>query len=318
MRPDVVSAIRQASAQTGVDFAYLLEKAATESSFDPLAQAPTSSARGLYQFIDRTWLDTMDRHGAKHGYPNVAAAITRDAHGNPVVADAETKEYILALRDDPRVSALMAAEFARDNEQSLEQSLGRDVGKAELYMAHFLGAGGAAKFLSEREANGKAEACAIVPAAARANAAVFYEGTRALSLDEVYARFERRFPGEDAGRQTTGTVAEARAATMAEPGGGMTSDAAIRARQAAIFAAIDPAIATPGSRQAIPSGLDFHAAEALASTTPDLAAMQAFQSGTEPRRSGALRPDLAAQLFTLSLLQAFDEPDERQSNGWLA
>lgn len=313
-RTDVVSAIRQASAQTGVDFAYLLEKAATESSFDPLAQAPTSSARGLYQFIDRTWLDTMDRHGAKHGYPNVAAAITRDAHGNPVVADAETKEYILALRDDPRVSALMAAEFARDNEQTMEQSLGRDVGKAELYMAHFLGAGGAAKFLSEMETNGNADACSIVPAAARANAAVFYEGTRALSLDEVYARFEHRFPGEDAGRQ----MADARPATMTEPRGLMATGTDMRARQAAIFAAVDPAIAAIGSRQDLPAGPNFTAMKALVSPAPELAAMQALQSGSELRRGGTLRPDLAAQLFTLSLLQAFDEPDERQSNGWLA
>lgn len=309
-RTDVVSAIRQASAQTGVDFAYLLEKAATESSFDPLAQAPTSSARGLYQFIDRTWLDTMDRHGAKHGYPNVAAAITRDAQGNPVVADPAAREYILALRDDPRVSALMAAEFARDNEQSLEQSLGRDVGRAELYMAHFLGAGGAAKFLSERDANGNADACAIVPAAARANATVFYEGTRALSLDEVYARFARRFTGGEAGSQ----VADASLAMREEPGGATANDIAMRARRAAIFAAIDPAIAAPD----ISSRLEFEA-EALANPAPRLAATNVLQSGTEPRQRGsALRPDLAAQLFTLSLLQAFDDSDERQSNGWLA
>jgi hypothetical protein len=193
VRPDVVSAIRQASAQTGVDFAYLLEKAAAESSFDPKAKAETSSARGLYQFVDRTWLETMDRHGAAHGYPNVAAAITRDADGNPVVANAAAKDYILALRDNPCISALMAAEFAQQNEATLEQSLGRDVGTTELYMAHFLGAGGAAKFISEMEANGEVEARAIVPAAARANESVFYDEGKALTLEQVFARFRSRF-----------------------------------------------------------------------------------------------------------------------------
>ncbi|HEY0962105.1 MAG TPA: transglycosylase SLT domain-containing protein [Pseudomonadales bacterium] len=324
-RPDVVSAIRQASAQTGVDFAYLLEKAATESSFNPAAQAPTSSARGLYQFIDRTWLDTMDRHGAKHGYPNVAAAITRDAHGNPVVADADTKEYILSLRDDPRVSALMAAEFARDNEQSLEQSLGRDVGKAELYMAHFLGAGGAAKFLSEMQSNGDAEACAIVPAAARANAAVFYDGNKALSLEEVYARFERKFPDDAAGRQHVPTALAAVTAPAVLP----ANDAARLARQAAIIAAVDPAFAARGprhegnsSRHAQHDSIGGSVDRAMGSASlagPDqaLVALQALQSGPELRAGGAVRPDLAAQLFTLSLLQAFDRPDDEQ-NAWLA
>lgn len=289
-RPDVVNAIRQASSQTGVDFAYLLEKAATESSFDPAAQARTSSARGLYQFVDRTWLDTMDRHGAKHGYRNVAAAIERDAHGNPYVADPQAREYILGLRDDPRVSALMAAEFARDNEHSLEQSLGREVGKAELYMAHFLGAGGAAKFLSEMETNASADACAVVPAAARANAAVFYDGNKALSLEEVYARFEGKF-GE-----------------------------ATAARTAAIFAAPEPTLAALDARRGASESM-----LGVLKTAPDpaLAALQGLQAGPEQPsghhswRTG--RPDLEAQFFTLSLLQAFDdESKDRQSKGWLA
>jgi hypothetical protein len=296
-RPDVVSAIRQASSQTGVDFSYLLEKAATESSFNPTAQARTSSARGLYQFIDRTWLDTMDRHGAKHGYPNVAKAIERDAHGNPFVRDPQTREYILSLRDDPQVSALMAAEFARDNEQSLEQSLGREVGKAELYMAHFLGAGGAAKFLSEMETNGSAEASSIMPAAARANAAVFYDGKKALSLEEVYARFEGRF-GEDrpssampGPTETRQAHMDAMAATMAEVRPNLQLDAARAALRAAIVAAPEPA----------------------------LAALQNAYGSSTTQPSRALQADLAAQFFTLSLLQAFETDAGRHGNkGWLA
>ncbi|MDY6983436.1 MAG: transglycosylase SLT domain-containing protein [Pseudomonadota bacterium] len=322
-RPDVVNAIRQASSQTGVDFSYLLEKAATESSFDPTAQARTSSARGLYQFVDRTWLDTMDRHGAKHGYANVAKAIERDAHGNPRVADPKAREYILSLRDDPRVSALMAAEFARDNEQSLEQSLGREVGKAELYMAHFLGAGGAAKFLSEMDTNASADACAIVPAAARANAAVFYDGNKALSLEEVFARFEDKFgeaqPARESAEPAPMLAMESTAEAMTEARLDIRLDAAHAALRAAIFAAPESALAALDARQgASVSMLD------VLKTAPDpaLAAPQGLQAGPE-RSSGhhswGGRPDLAAQLFTLSLLQAFDtESDDRQSNSWLA
>lgn len=319
-RPDVVNAIRQASSQTGVDFAYLLEKAATESSFDPAAQARTSSARGLYQFVDRTWLDTMDRHGAKHGYRNVAAAIERDAHGNPYVADPQAREYILGLRDDPRVSALMAAEFARDNEHSLEQSLGREVGKAELYMAHFLGAGGAAKFLSEMETNASADACAVVPAAARANAAVFYDGNKALSLEEVYARFEGTF-GET--KPAPEALEPQRALAMESTMGvaqGIRLGAARAALRAAIFAAPESALAALDARRGASESMT-----GTLETAPDpaLAALQGLQAGPEQPsghhswRTG--RPDLEAQFFTLSLLQAFDdESKDRQSKGWLA
>jgi hypothetical protein len=234
-RPDVVTAIRQASAQTGVDFAYLLEKAATESSLNPAAQAETSSARGLYQFVDKTWLDTMDKHGAAHGYPNIAGAITRDANGNPVVKDDAAEQYILSLRENPRISALMAAELAQDNKQVLEGSLGREVGNAELYMAHFLGAGGAAKFIGEMENNGATAASSVVPAAARANASVFFEHGRALTLDQVFARFEDRF-GE-APRNS----APAEMPVEAVPGRLQTG--ASEPARAAIIAASDPALA---------------------------------------------------------------------------
>lgn len=195
-RPEVVDAIRQASASTGVDFSYLLQKAATESSFDTKAQAPTSSARGLYQFIDRTWLDTIDKHGAEHGLVNAAAAIKRDSQGNPVVNDAATLQKILELRDNPRVAAFMAAEFAKDNKASLEQSLGRSVGNTELYLAHFLGAGGAARFLSSMEQSPDSSAAQVMPAAARANQAVFYQDGKSLTVDQVFARFADKFDAD--------------------------------------------------------------------------------------------------------------------------
>lgn len=193
--PAVIPALRRASAATGVDFNFLLEQARTESSLNPTAQAATSSARGLFQFIDSTWLDVVDRHGSKHGLGAAAAGISRDSKGRPVVQDPAQRAAILKLRDDPYISGLMAGELARDNAAQLQQELGRDARPAELYMAHFLGAGGASAFLSGLQENPDIEASYIVPAAARANQAVFYKGGKALSLDEVYARFESKFAG---------------------------------------------------------------------------------------------------------------------------
>jgi hypothetical protein len=226
-RPDVVSAIRQASAETGVDFSYLMQKAEAESSFNPQAQAPTSSARGLFQFIDQTWLETLHRHGDAHGLDRAADLITRDGTGKFEVKDPALRQEILAMRDNPRIAAIMAAELARDNQNSLEHSLGRKVGSTEMYMAHFLGAGGAARFLATLDDNPHLKAANVVPAAANANQSVFYENGKSLTVDQVYAHFAEKF-GE--------TEAAPRLEAPASPGA-----------PAAIIAAVDDnGVAAPG------------------------------------------------------------------------
>src|SRR3954453_7108928 len=77
----VVSALRNAAAVTGSDFHYLLGTAMRESSLKPNAQSHTSSAAGLFQFIDQTWLGLVKDHGARHGLANYAAAISKDSDG---------------------------------------------------------------------------------------------------------------------------------------------------------------------------------------------------------------------------------------------
>ena len=122
VRADVRGAIARASESTGVDFDYLLAQARLESGLNPDAKARSSSATGLYQFIDSTWLRTMDRHGYKYGYAWAGDAIGPGGG----VANAGTREQLLSLRYDADVSALMAAELARDNSAGLKGFLGRD------------------------------------------------------------------------------------------------------------------------------------------------------------------------------------------------
>ncbi|ACI99033.1 hypothetical protein [Rhodospirillum centenum] len=192
----VLAAVQQASARTGVDFSYLMEKAAVESGYRTDVKARTSSATGLYQFVDRTWLDMVEQHGAKHGLGRYASAVRRDASGDPYVADPALKQEILDLRKDPKVSALLAGELANDNRRSLEADLDRPVDNTDLYLAHFLGAGGAGKFLSAMEKDPSQPAAKLLPEAARANRSVFYdENGQARSLQQIYDRFDRRFGG---------------------------------------------------------------------------------------------------------------------------
>lgn len=179
----VRSAVQLASAETGVSFTYLMAKAAVESGYRTDVKASTSSATGLYQFIDRTWLSMVKENGAKYGLEDYAAKLESGK------VDAKTRREILDLRKDPKLSALMAAEYARDNKESLEKSVGGEIGDTELYLAHFLGAGGAKRFLSAMRRNPNQIAAQVMPDAAHANRNVFYGKSGARTLSQVYDRF---------------------------------------------------------------------------------------------------------------------------------
>lgn len=183
---DVRNALLAASEATGVDFAYLAAEAALESGLDPKAKARTSSASGLFQFIDSTWVDMVERHGPKIGLAKEAAAL---ASGDMTPAE---RRRIMDLRFNPGVAARMGAEFAAENRDYLKTRLGREPEDVDLYLAHFLGPGGAAKFLTRAEATPTAKAADAFPAAAKANRAVFYAGARARSFDEIRDRFEAK------------------------------------------------------------------------------------------------------------------------------
>jgi hypothetical protein len=190
---NIHSAIAVASRRTGVDFNYLLGQAQVESGMRADARASTSSATGLYQFIDQSWLGVVKQHGAEHGMGWAADRIKQTPGGRFVVSDPDARRAILDLRNDPTAAALMAAEHASDNKASLEGALNRPATGTDLYMAHFLGLGGARSFLGAMEANPGRSGASLFPAAARANRNVFYASNgQPRSLGEIYGRFSDR------------------------------------------------------------------------------------------------------------------------------
>jgi len=201
---NVYTAIQNAAAKTGVNFSYLVKKAAVESSFDPNAKAKTSSATGLYQFIDKTWLGMIHDFGDKYGLSKYANKIDDNGH----VATTKDKREILNLRKDPEISSIMAAEFDRSNYQQLKDTVGGDIGSTELYMAHFLGAGSAAGFLNAMKKSPDMTAADLFPREARANRNVFYDSKtgQPRSLSEVYAFFDNKLDGVNTDTDTTGTT----------------------------------------------------------------------------------------------------------------
>ena len=189
-RGSAQQAIALASQRTGVDFNYLLGQAQVESGLNAGARAGTSSATGLYQFIEQSWLGVVKSHGAEHGLGWAADSIRQTSSGKYVVSDPATRRSILGLRNDPTAASLMAAEHASDNKDALEGALGRAATGTDLYMAHFLGLGGARKFLSAMESNPGRSGASMFPAAAAANRSIFYDSNGgARSLSDIYSRF---------------------------------------------------------------------------------------------------------------------------------
>lgn len=218
LRGAVEAAIQRASNATGVDFTFLMKTAGRESGFNPKAKAPTSSAAGLFQFVEQTWLATLKTHGAKYGYARYAELITRGADGRYRVAGGEARRAVMDLRLDPQAASLMAGELTSGNAAYLRGRVGRTPTAGELYAAHFLGPHGSARLIEAASRNPNASAAALFPDAARANRSIFYREGRAATVSEVYANLTR----------TAGHGPAAPAAPQPAPDGGFIQYAGAR------------------------------------------------------------------------------------------
>lgn len=186
IRGVVESAIRRASDATGVDFSFLLGTAKRESGLKPHAKASTSSAAGLFQFVEQTWLSTLKRHGSKYGYARYADLITQGSDGRYRVASPEARATVMNLRYDPRAASLMAGELTSDHADYLRGRIGRSATAGELYAAHFLGPKGSARLIEAARTQPGVSAAGLFPDAAAANRSLFYKGGRPVSVAELY------------------------------------------------------------------------------------------------------------------------------------
>jgi hypothetical protein len=214
----ITGAIRQASQSTGISFQYLLTTAKIESGLNPSAQASTSSAKGLYQFIDQTWLGTVKQEGASLGYGQYADAISKNSDGRYEVADSGMRSAIMKLRSDPEASAMMAGAFSRANAFQLTGSIGRRPTEGELYIAHFLGPDGAGKMINAADSQPDANSARMFPAAASANRSIFYDSAgNARSVGEVYAKLTGKFDNARTVAVASMSRGDAAASTAAAP-----------------------------------------------------------------------------------------------------
>jgi hypothetical protein len=186
---DIDAAIATAATMTGVPLSYMQATAMKESSGDPTAEASTSTAKGLYQVVDGTWLELMRRYGAKYGLAAEAAEVVYDGAGDPYIADGAERQRVLDLRFDVRVSALLAAELAAENMRILAAGLGRPASDNDLYIAHFIGPAEAVRLIAMAANSPSSNAAAAFPKEAASNAGVFYSaGGAPRSCAQVITR----------------------------------------------------------------------------------------------------------------------------------
>lgn len=118
-----------------------------ESAGDPKAKARTSSATGLGQFIDATWMAVVSKH-------------------RPDLLQGRSKAQVLALRTDADIAIEMLARLTEDN----ARALGAEYTDGDLYLAHFAGIAAARRL---RNAKSDTPVSSLMSAAAiSANASI--------------------------------------------------------------------------------------------------------------------------------------------------
>jgi hypothetical protein len=235
----VTGAIRKAAQSTGANFDYLLTTAKVESNLDPNSTISTSTATGLFQFLDQTWLGVMKTAGRAFGFGQYADAISQTSSGRYVVEDAALRDEMMQLRKDPAANAVMGGVITQQNAAVLAKRIGRQPTEGELYVAHFFGPHAAARVLQLAASEPNSDAVALFPEAARANHSVFYDRqgnarTVAGVRDELVRRYQ---------------VAKAQTmpATAAIASAAPTSQVADTAGTTRAFAAAQPAAPLPAA-----------------------------------------------------------------------
>lgn len=262
--------ILAAAKMVGVDEKLMASMAAIESGFDYTVKAGTSSATGLYQFVTDTWRTMMKKFAPKYGI---------DPNTPPT---------------DPRANALMGAEYIKLNADALQSVAAKKGGltDTDLYLAHFLGAGGAKKFLS---ASPDAIGAQLLPEAARANANIFFKNGQALTIGEIYNLINSRVQnkgksfGIDVGSSPTPNATPGSVAP-----GGTTAAPTTDTKTTSAPATTASAPAAPSSPIPVSDQTPGVAAANASPTPPVAAANVDAKSAPAPTPTPSVAPDVAA------------------------
>jgi len=185
--PAVMNAIQAAAHDSGVDADLLAAVAWRESRFDPKARNRSSSAKGLLQFTNATWLQMIRDYGSEYNEAGYANAIRKSKAGALVVSGSHVRTAILKLRSDPVLSAKLAAENMRRERVALQDSVGRGVVPADLYLLHVLGPTGTIRFLNAVSQRPSEPSTKVIDWKVLRNAGLLARDDRAMTTSDTYA-----------------------------------------------------------------------------------------------------------------------------------
>ena len=195
----LAASLYKASLKTGVDFELMVLKAKMESDLGRATIAQHTSARGVFQYIEPTWLTLMRRYGDDIGYGHYAKAIKRAKYpGLPYIEgnNPYLKAEILALRHDLDASAMLQAYQVREETDVIKSMKRGRVTATDHYIVHMLGVPLAKQFYKMQASMSlspvaKSRNPAMREAAAM-NRSFFYSRSGPLAAREVYAKFEAK------------------------------------------------------------------------------------------------------------------------------
>ena len=174
---------------TGMDPLFLLCVASTESGMNTSAKNKHSSAQGPFQFTNVAWLEAVYRFGSDHGMDWLAQRITQQPSGAMVV-DHAAREHLLTLRDNPAMSAMMAAAVMKNDCAAVEKATGNKCTLGHMYLIHLLGTSGAVHFV-EAAVSGRGTSSDIVaPTAVAQNRNLFTREGKVLSAQDAMKGIE--------------------------------------------------------------------------------------------------------------------------------
>lgn len=131
--------VELSSRTTGVPTTYARALFAQEGGDNTEAANPRSTARGLTQFIEGTWLQMMREYGPRYGLPqSLANQIEQKPNGAWRARTREAHDQLMELRFSPEWNAVMSGHYANQEHGDMVRRAGRPVSIEETYLAHFM------------------------------------------------------------------------------------------------------------------------------------------------------------------------------------
>lgn len=161
---------------------------------EPLAQSASQQAVTVspdpYRFAPQAFFDALAGLRQDPRFQRYSRRVFKTSSGVAYVPNASEAQAILALRHDATIARHVAEHYARANARALSAALGRDVGVAELYLAHRVGLRLAIDLLRLEQKSPQAKVALALPELDEVAPELVFRGERAMTISDIRALVE--------------------------------------------------------------------------------------------------------------------------------